>query len=194
MSGVSVLFFGGYKATLTDMNIWLGSARAQRQDVEFDAFPWPHGADSSAESAVGAFTKGKKRDSVVADIESSDADLIYIVGHSSGCAIANAVDRSLKGHGNIRLVALDGFTPGRDQLARLDTQVWAATCGTATSRNYNALRKAVGSRLQVYAATDCKTVWALHFSLVNAAASDRTVKSVPSGYAQCKANLMWLGD
>ena len=192
MSGVYVLFFGGYRATQTDMNVWLGSAKAQRATVDFDAIPWPAGADSSAASAVSTFKKGRKLDSMLEAIESSGADLIYIVGHSSGCAIANAVDSSLKDHKNVRLVALDGFAPGRHQLARVDTQVWAATCGNEKSRNYTALKKAVGSRLQVYAATDCKTSWALHFSLVNAAASDRLVKNIASGYAQCKANLMWL--
>jgi hypothetical protein len=35
-------------------------------------------------------------------------------------------------------------------------------------------------------------MWALHFSLVNAAATDSTVKSIATGYAQCRANLVWL--
>ncbi|HUM91984.1 MAG TPA: hypothetical protein PLM32_11495, partial [Candidatus Competibacter sp.] len=52
-----VLFFGGYRATITDMKVWQGSAKAQKSDVEFDAIPWPSGASYTASSAVGVFTK-----------------------------------------------------------------------------------------------------------------------------------------
>jgi hypothetical protein len=187
-----VVFFGGYKASQTDMKVWLGSAKAQKSSIEFSAFPWPHGADSGASSAVTTFTKSGQYDSAVAAIKASGADSIYIVGHSSGCAIANAVDRSLKDHSNVVLVALDGFGPDRKQLARSTTQVWAAVCGDAKSRNYKSLKNLVGGKLKVYEATDCKTMWALHFSLVNAAATDSTVKSIATGYAQCRANLVWL--
>jgi hypothetical protein len=90
------------------------------------------------------------------------------------------------------LVALDGFGPDQAQLKRSSTQVWAAVCGDATSRNYRSLKKLVGGQLKVYKATDCKTMWALHFSLVNAAANDKLVTSIRTGYAQCRANLMWL--
>jgi hypothetical protein len=187
-----VVFFGGYKATQTDMNVWLGSAKAQKPKIEFSAFPWPHSADSGAISAVTTFTKSGQYDSAVAAIQASSADLIYIVGHSSGCAIANAVDRGLKDHSHVVLVALDGFGPDRKQLARSSTQVWAAVCGGAKSKNYQPLKDLVGGKLKVYKATDCKTLWALHFSLVNAAATDSAVKSIATGYAQCRANLVWL--
>jgi hypothetical protein len=187
-----VLFIGGYHATQTDMNVWLGSAKAQQPDVDFDALPWPPGAGADANGAVSSFTKAGQYGSAITAIESSGADRIYIVGHSSGCAIANAVDRGLKDHSNVVLVALDGFSPNGKQLARPSTQVWAAVCGDVKSRNYKALKEAVGARLQVYKATDCKTMWALHFSLVNAAASDKVVKDIRTGYAQCRANLVWL--
>ena len=187
-----VFFFGGYKATETDMKVWLGSARAQKADVQFGAYPWPSGAASDASSAVTAFTKAGRYASAIAAVQSSNADLIYIVGHSSGCAIANAVDRGLKDHSKIVLVALDGFVPDRKQLARSSTQVWAAECDGATSRNYKSLKKIVGGRLKVYTATDCKTAWALHFSLVNSAANDTAVTSILTGYARCRANLVWL--
>jgi hypothetical protein len=53
---------------------------------------------------------------VIKKIEDSHADNIYIVGHSSGCAIANKVNSLLKGdHKNITLVDLDGFAPSGDQ-------------------------------------------------------------------------------
>lgn len=187
-----VVFFGGYKATQTDMNVWLGSAKAQKTKVEFSAFPWPHGADPGAHSAVTTFTKSGHYKSAVAAIQASGADSIYIVGHSSGCAIANAVDSGLDDHSKIVLVALDGFAPDRKQLARSSTQVWAAECGHHKSRNYESLKHKVGGKLKVYKATDCNTMWALHFSLVNTAATDSTVKSIATGYAQCRANLVWL--
>lgn len=41
-------------------------------------------------------------------------------------------------------------------------------------------------------AGDCKSPWALHFSVVNAAASDASVKDVSTGYANCRANLVWM--
>ena len=158
----------------------------------FSAYRWPNGATSDANSAVTTFKKAGEYASALAAIEASDAERIYLVGHSSGCAIANAVDRGLQDHGKIVLVALDGFVPDRKQLERAGTQVWAAECDGVKSRNYKALKNHVGGRLKVYAATECKTEWALHFSLVNSAASDKTVTSIRAGYAQCRANLVWL--
>jgi hypothetical protein len=187
-----VFFFGGFHATQTDMNVWSGNAQAQKPDVGFNAFPWPSGAGADAASAVSKFASAGTLESALAAIRASAADTIYLVGHSSGCAIANAVDDRLDNHDKIVLVALDGFAPGRKQLARASTQVWAAECDGAKSKNYGPLKKAAGGRLQVYAATACKTVWALHFSLVNAAASDDAVKSIATGYANCRANLAWM--
>src|SRR4051812_46488265 len=159
-----VLFFGGYKATLTDINAWSASAKARMPDVTFDGYPWPSGASSGAASAVSAFTKAGSFSQAIGTIQECTTDVIYIVGHSSGCAIANAVDRSLKDTSKVILVALDGFVPSRAQLARPSTQVWAAECGSAKSRNYDGLKEAVGGRLKIYKATDCYDPWALHFS------------------------------
>lgn len=190
---IYVLFFGGYNSTQTDMDVWLASAKAQRKDVDFDAVPYPPGAGKDAHSAVGTFTKGDQYDDVITQIGTSGADQTYIVGHSSGCAIANAVDRGLKDQSHIILVALDGFVPDGKQLARASTQVWSADCGDATSLHYDDLQKSVGAnRLQVYHATDCKTKLALHFSLVNAAATTKIITSISAGYRNCKANLAWL--
>jgi hypothetical protein len=102
------------------------------------------------------------------------------------------VDRSLKDHDNVVLVALDGFAPDGKQRARRTTQVWAADCGEAKSLHYQDLLDLVGGKLHIYHAKDCKTLWALHFSLVNAAATDKLVKNIATGYAQCRANLAWL--
>jgi hypothetical protein len=70
-------------------------------------------------------------------------------------------------------------------------QVRAAECGSAKSRNHDALKNAVGDRLKTYMATDCTQMWSLHFSPVNRAASDAVLTSIATGYAQCRENLMW---
>ena len=188
-----VFFFGGFQAKQTDMNLWLGSARAQKADGDFHAFPWPPGAGAGSKSAIAAFSQGGRLDTLVDEIKISTADVIYVVGHSSGCAIANAVVRKFGGgYDRVALVALDGFAPDRGEMARSNTQVWAATCGDVTSLNHDVLHDALGSVVQDYKATACTSKWALHFSLVNSAASDRTVTSIDTGYANCRANLMWM--
>jgi hypothetical protein len=175
------------------MDVWLASAKSQRKDVDFDAIPYPRGASSDGHSAVAAFTKGDQYGDVIAQIGTCGADQIYIVGHSSGCAIANAVDRGLIDHSHITLIALDGFPPDSTQLGRPSTQVWSADCGAAISLNYKWLKDKLGaSQLQVFHATNCKTKVSLHFSLVNAAATTKIVESISDGYHHCKANLFWL--
>jgi hypothetical protein len=186
----SVFFFGGYKASQTDIDAWLRSAKPQKPNIEFSGFPWPRRASSGADSAVTTFTKSGQYKSALDGIQACSADKIYIVGHSSGCAIASAVDKGLKDASKVVLVALDGLIPDLEQLARSSTQVWGAVCGDVKSRNYP--EGLVGDRLKVYQATDCKTLLALHFSLVNAAATDSVVKSIATGYARCRANLVWL--
>ena len=47
---------------------------------------------------------------------------------------------------------------------------------------------------RVFHATDCKSEWALHFSLVNANANDSLVDGVGNGYANCRANLLFLSN
>jgi hypothetical protein len=131
----AVFYFGGYHASDLDIDAWLRSARAQKPAVEFIGFPWPKGASSGAHSAVKTFSKHGKYASVIGDIQGNGADTIFIVGHSSGCAIANAADAGLKSTEDIVLVALDGFTPNHDQLDRETTQVWGATCDGVNSRN-----------------------------------------------------------
>ena len=187
-----VQFFGGYHASASDVKAWWASAKAQKPDVTFDCFPWPSGAGADAESAVSTFTRAGTYALALTEAHAHAADQIYIVGHSSGCAIANAVDRGLKGVSGITLVALDGFAPNHEQRARPSTQIWAAECGGAKSRNHDALKSVAGSRLKIYKATDCFQSWALHFSVVNSAAFDKSVTSIATGYAQCRANLMWM--
>ncbi|MFO0893193.1 MAG: hypothetical protein U0790_29150 [Isosphaeraceae bacterium] len=186
----SVYFFGGYEATQADIDLWLRSARQQKPNIAFFGFRWPESTPSTPADKV---VKGSRKDgqfkSALDAIQADNADRIYIVGHSSGCAIANAVDNGLKDKSKLVLVSLDGFIPDGEQLKRSTTQVWAAICDGVKSRNYH---EKLGSRLKVYQATDCKTGWALHFSVVNAAATDRLVPTRQKGYLHCQANLVWL--
>jgi hypothetical protein len=41
---IYAIFFGGYRTSQPDMDLWLASARKQRDDVVFDACPYPGGA------------------------------------------------------------------------------------------------------------------------------------------------------
>jgi hypothetical protein len=191
-----VLFFGGYLATRTDINVWCGSAAAQKGDVTFDGYPWPAGASSDSDSAVTMFTKANSLDQAVATIEECAHDLAYLVGHSSGCAIANAVDDALAKRGRkdiskIILVALDGFAPSGKQLERPSTQVWVAEGRPkGVSRNHDRLIERLGSRVQIYKASNNDTKWGLHFSVVNSNATSKT--TIENGYTNCRANLMWM--
>lgn len=186
----SVYFFGGFNATQNDIDRWVRSAKQQKPSVELIGFPWTSGPKSwPADTVVKGSKKSGQFKTAVDAIEACTADKIYIVGHSSGCAVANAVDKALTNTSNVALVALDGYSPDADQLKRSGTQVWGAICGKVKSKNYPG---PAGGRRRVYEATDCKKLWSLHFSLVNAAATDATVHSIATGYFQCKANLEWL--
>jgi hypothetical protein len=185
----AVFFFGGYHASQHDIDAWLKSARFQEPTIDFYGYPWPKAAGAGAASAVKHFSEGGRYDATIDDIQGAGADTVYIVGHSSGCAIANAVDAGLEWTENVVLVALDGFRPSDDQLDREKTQVWGAKCGHVHSRNYPGFSK---GRRRIYEATNCKTEWALHFSLVNANATDSTVPFIAKGYTDCKANLCFL--
>jgi hypothetical protein len=187
----SVYFFGGYLASRKDIDAWLGSAKQQSPSMDFLGFPWPSNTPSAPETAVvdGSRGSGLFQFAVETIREcSEDADKIYLIGHSSGCAIANAVDRELK-KTNVVLVALDGFRPKAEQLERKSTQVWGAECEGQKSLHYPSPSQ---KGRQIYFATNCKELWALHFSLVNANATDKTVRDIFTGYYNCKANMAWL--
>src|SRR5262245_34041364 len=119
-----VLFIGGYGAKIGDIKLWTGSAGGQKQDWIFDGYPWPPSAkapgklaDSDAKSAVAAFTAANSLPEAVKKIVDGKYDEVYIVGHSSGCAIANKIDEELMvalgetSTVKVNLVALDGFRP-----------------------------------------------------------------------------------
>jgi hypothetical protein len=185
---IYAVFFGGYRASLTDMGLWQTSAEQQRGDVKFDAFPYPGHADSSDTGAVNGFRK--QFDEVIKKIEESGADTLFIVGHSSGCAIANELNSRMKGdHGRITLVDLDGFAPSGDQIKKSSVQAW---CAEGAGGKGQSLHWAQGKKK--FIAASATTVWSLHFSLVNTAATDAITKDNygSKGYAGCIANLCWL--
>lgn len=189
--GTCVFFFGGYKSSQDDMQLWLNSAQGQRSDVTFHAFPYPaHMSSIPPANVVDGFN------SVVEQIQDTEAEKIFIVGHSSGCAIANGVARRLKDNQNIALVALDGFCPDAEQLKAPKTQVWGARNGDAKSLHFDDLEPRAKDRFHPFTAhRDCTNKVSLHFSLVNVAASDRNIKNfddIKNGYKGCVANLCWL--
>jgi hypothetical protein len=127
---------------------------------------------------------------VIQKIEDSGADQIFIVGHSSGCAIANEVNSRLDGdHKNVTLVDLDGFAPHPKQKKGAKVQAWYAVGPGGKGKSVN---HAIGRIKST--ATYATQPWSLHFSLVNkAATNDITNKNYPTeGYAGCIANLDFL--
>jgi hypothetical protein len=192
---VYVVFFGGYKASKTDMELWLASANTVcGGDVEYDAYPYPGGAGSGDKAAVNGF---KQFPEAIEKIKKSSADTIYIVGHSSGCAIANELNSRVEGdHSHINLVDLDGFAPSHDQIKKSRHQVWSAEGAQGGQSLHHDDWGSLQSQLHVYTAASATNIWSLHFSLVNTAATDAIKSSsdedLKKGYAGCIANLCWL--
>lgn len=179
-----VHFFGGYKSTPHNMDQWVASARAQAPSYQFIGYAYPDHCSAEDPRLTEAETN-----LLALTIKTGDH---ILVGHSSGCGIANTIaDRALRLGAPVRLVALDGFRPSSALLNLSQTQCWGARCGNVLSRNYGALA-GTGLRFHVYQATDCKSEWALHFSLVNRNASDKTVRMISQGYFGCVANLSFL--
>src|SRR5262245_51355385 len=96
-----VVFFGGYQATQDHIDAWLGSAGTRARGTQFIGFPWPKDMDPGPGKDDIQTSDAYK--SAVAAIQASSAGEIYIVGHSSGCAIANAVDSALKDTSKVSL-------------------------------------------------------------------------------------------
>lgn len=197
-----VFFFGGYNASRTAMSTWETTAAAQRRSVTFKAIPYPSSDPSAA--AADRFSKSEDFKKLITEINgiisssaastsgagsgtgsgsATNSDEIYIVGHSSGCAIANKVDESLitKSGVEVVLVALDGFSPNKTQLKRQSTQIWEARSqdGKLPSRNHHdqpdgSRHGGTGAIYKVFRApnTNCTTDIALHFVLVNLTAND----------------------
>jgi hypothetical protein len=186
---ILVVFFGGYQASKPNMDLWLASARKQRSDVQFEAFPYPEHAGSKDTKAVAGFSK--QFDGAIKTIEDSGPDTLFIVGHSSGCAIANELNSRLKGdHSHITLVDLDGFGPSHDQIKGSTVQAWSAEGPGGKGQSLHWAKGHI-----MFHAAQATNQWSLHFSLVNTAANDDTIHSgddIKQGYDGCIANLAWL--
>lgn len=179
---IRVMFFGGYLASIEDMAAWENSARLQKPAIEFETHHWVAGAlagdpVSHYQQTLAAAEK---------QINNHPEKQFIIVGHSSGCAVANEVAERVSKLKNYRLVALDGFRPA----VKFEADCWSAMCGSHKSLNYDALSSA--KHFKVYQAKDAITKWALHFSLVNTNSNDHLVTRISQGYAKCEANLCWL--
>lgn len=182
-----VILFGGFLARTEDMLAWQASASEQRRDATFGVYPWPSGVP--ADTPLQHWSRGNE---IAALLKRNATQSPHIlVGHSSGCALANSVAYCLLDLSvDFFLVALDGFRPGRLLIERAQTSCWSATCDGIKSRNYGALESA--PQFHVYEARDARTEWALHFSLVNSNSTDATVHAISDGYKNCVANLCWM--
>ena len=181
---IYAVFFGGYHASRPNMDAWKISAEKQRGDVKFEACPYPEHVGSGRKSAVHGFEK--QFDAVIKMIADYGADTLFIVGHSSGCAIADELNSRLDGdHSHITLVDLDGFAPTADQIKKSKVEAWYAE-GARGGRSYN---WAKGNKM--FIAASATHEWSLHFSLVNTAATNAITKDTyrEKGYAGGIANL-----
>jgi hypothetical protein len=215
---IYVVFFGGFHSSQRDMAAWKSSAEKQRKDVTFDAFPYPSSAGSKAEAAVKGFES--QFDVVLKKIAALDErTTVFVVGHSSGCAIANELNSRLPGdHKNVTVVDLDGFRVLSDQKKNSTVQLWCAEGRHPKNEawDWNTIKKRLPANWeseqckgtdweksrsvnwacdkQKYQASWATNPWSLHFSMVNTAATDAITFDTYAikGYADCRANLCFL--
>jgi len=197
----SVFFIGGFQARPEHIDRWVKSAQKLKSSVAFRGFAWAvtsKGKDVTSwppADIVQGWKDTEQYQPVVDAVKACKADKIYLVGHSSGCAVANAVDDELNDRKRIVLVVLDGVTPD-DAYDRPDMRMWAAENGPGNqSKNFPGMKRAAREKLKVHTAiAGCTLPWSLHFSLVNAVATDKLLKGDPLryGYDDCEANLAWL--
>jgi hypothetical protein len=181
-----VYFFGGYRSTVADVEAWGKSLEAKVPGATAIVFPYPHGA--SARDPLPEW--GYSQDIAMHILGRSNGRCI-IVGHSSGCAIANDVASVALDLGaeNFKLIALDGFRPSQELLSLPGTTVWSAECNGVRSLNYDHLSSC--QEFRVYYA-EVAEQWPLHFSLVNVNVSDE-YGDLEHGYRNCEANVEVLG-
>jgi pimeloyl-ACP methyl ester carboxylesterase len=200
-----VVFFGGYLSKQPDMIQWATSANSLRSDVTFGAYPFPAnpGIPSDSHHPYVSHLGKKYFDDtidVIQKIKDPGADWIFIVGHSSGSAIAYELYQLLTDqYSHITLVYLDGFPLDAIQKKDSNVQAWAAQGPHGEpSLHFNNRKNGF-----IYPSIKATNPYALHFSLVNTAATDDIKKSnywtpcskgslVSMGYAKCVANLCWL--
>ena len=182
---MKVYFFGGWRATKQNVQAWCSSLEKKRPTLTAIGWPYPIGATSGNPLKQWIFSEP------LAKLIRVDADDCLIVGHSSGCRIANDVASTALALGakNFKLIALDGFQPDAHLLNLPGTMVWSAECNKVHSLNYDALK---GSKdFHVYPAKVIKK-WPLHFSLLNVNVSDDH-SNLADGYRNCDANTDVLG-
>jgi len=194
-----IFYFGGYEATTAEVDLWQKSALAQTGgDYQFNVYPYPAGASSSASSAIKGFGQGNINVLAKEIIDNASTQFI-IVGHSSGCAIADAIAAGVIAQAsttvlNVRLVVLDGFLPSSEVKEKMPYKCYSAYDDGHYSLNWSAM-KTCGNNFVPLETPYCGSdIWCLHFSLVNSAATSSIVKTIPEGYTDCVANLAWLND
>lgn len=183
---VYVYFFGGYRSTISDVDAWGKSLEAKVSGTTAIVFPYPPGASAGDPLAGWGYSQD-----VAMHIVARGNEPCMIIGHSSGCAIANDVAKAALDLGakNFSLISLDGFRPSPELLSLPGTTVWSAECNGARSLNYDALSSC--KQFRVY---NPKVIgqWPLHFSLVNLNVSD-DYDQITDGYRACEANTEVLG-
>jgi len=181
----NIYFFGGYRSSHYDVMAWKNSVEAKLPKWGVTPFRYPD------RSSAGDPLEGWDGSDYIADLL-MPGDII--IGHSSGCGVANDVaEHAVKlGKLKFKLIALDGFCPSSELLTLPGTAVWSARSRSGEhSLNYNALQEKAGDRFRIHE-TDVEMTWPLHFSLVNLAADDE-FDSITEGYRNCDANLAVLG-
>lgn len=183
-----VYFFGGYASTIDQVNSWAAVAKKMRPEYEFDGRHYisrHDGEEGAVEDAKGQIK------AVVDDIESSMFCEITIIGHSSGCAVANEVARQVR-HRVKKLVVLDGFCPSEAFQKEVPTECWYATNGRIFSLNASEMQKQLDPKKHTNPYVH--SLWALHFSLINGNVDpDLAFKDYPKhGYDNVSPMLDYL--
>jgi hypothetical protein len=182
---MKVHFFGGYRATKQNVLAWCNSLEKKQPNVT--AIGWPYPTASPASNPLKCWNCSE----AVAKLICVDVSECLIVGHSSGCAIANDVASKTLALGakNFKLIALDGFLPKPELLNLPGTMVWSAECNGVHSLNYESSKRS--DKFHIYKAKVIKK-WPLHFSLINVSVSDDHGE-ITQGYRNCDVNIQVLG-
>lgn len=185
-----LIFFGGYASTRAQMAEWSAKVSAKHPQFEVRAIEYPS-KSANGKDAVAAAEALLKR--LAAEINATPGRDVVIAGHSSGAALSNALASRVSVPQNVRLVALDGYSPSADLQRKFQTTCWSGQNGNAKSRNFNTSKANCGPNFRVYKTTEkgCTSAWCLHFVLVNAKARfDSNWRS--EGYKNLEPNLEWL--
>ena len=184
-----VFFFGGYGSTWGDVDAWGTSFEGKVSGSSVTRIPYP--GDATAGDPLNVWNEDRSEH--VAQAIKACRDAVVIIGHSSGCAIANDVAKHARTRGcSFKLIALDGFCPSEDLLALPDTSVWSAMFeNEIRSLNYDGLKAKAGNKFRVYK-SNVSAMWPLHFSLINLNVVN-AYHAITDGYRNCDANLAVLG-